>query len=271
METAGSSRLALILTREVPGVRSNLTEATAADAPVEKRRGVIYTIAPFADCLSRRSDRMGTDAMAIFRKQTMAERTGRNVTRLSRTYLVEQDRDDAASHFDAGEACVAVDRHRLEDNEPYIYRTRDAGKRPGSASRMGCPWWRALTQTVMEDPGRKGLLFAGTELGVYVSFNDGGNATIGIAATEFAANPFQCAIWQLMGMTLIVATHGRGFWVLDDITVLRGDFRILCEGVRSVSVPSLLVAIRMHAGTDYASPSCATPSAGGKSAGWRND
>ena len=76
-----------------------------------------------------------------------------------------------ASHFDVNEAYAAIDRHRLEDNEPYIYRTRDGGKT-----------WQKITnglpqgvymQTVKEDPQRKGLLFAGTELGVFVSFNDG--------------------------------------------------------------------------------------------------
>ena len=79
----------------------------------------------------------------------------------------------AASHYDINEAYAAIDRHRLEDNEPYIYRTRDGGKT-----------WQRITngltpgvymQNVTEDPVRKGLLFAGTELSVFVSFDDGDN------------------------------------------------------------------------------------------------
>ena len=78
-----------------------------------------------------------------------------------------------ASHFDVNEAFAAIDRHRLTDNEPYIYRTRDNGK-TWQKITSGLPAGVYL-QTVKEDPVRKGLLFAGTELGVFVSFDDGDN------------------------------------------------------------------------------------------------
>ena len=110
---------------------------------------------------------------------------------------------------------AAVDRHRLEDNEPYIYRTRDGGKS-----------WQKITnglpasvymQTVKEDPQRRGLLFAGTELAVFVSFDDGDNwQTLQLNLPAVSMRDL-----VIHGDDLIVATHGRGFWVLDDITALR--------------------------------------------------
>ena len=120
-----------------------------------------------------------------------------------------------ASHFDANEAYAAVDRHRLEDNEPYLYRTRDAGKT-----------WQKITaglpagvymQTVKEDPGRRGLLVAGTELGVFVSFNDGDQWQ----PLQLNLPPVSMRDLAFHNTDLIVATHGRGFWVLDDISALR--------------------------------------------------
>jgi hypothetical protein len=120
-----------------------------------------------------------------------------------------------ASHFDVNEAYAAVDRHRLEDNDPYIYRTRDGGKT-----------WRKITaglpagvyvQTVKEDPMRRGLLFAGTELGVWVSFDDGDRwQSLQLNLPSASARDF-----AIHGDDLIVATHGRGLWIIDDITCLR--------------------------------------------------
>jgi len=119
------------------------------------------------------------------------------------------------STFDPASAFIAVDRHELDDFKPYIYKTEDFGKT-----------WRLLVtglpkntfvRVVREDPKRKGLLYAGTETGVFVSFNDG-------------------AIWQSLQLNLpvtpvhdmalkdddlVVATHGRSFWVLDDLTPLQ--------------------------------------------------
>ena len=76
-----------------------------------------------------------------------------------------------ASHFDAAVAYAGVDRHRLDDRAPYVYRTRDSGKTwQAIASGIGPS---AFLNAIREDPQRRGLLFAGTELGVYVSFDDG--------------------------------------------------------------------------------------------------
>ena len=120
-----------------------------------------------------------------------------------------------ASHFNAAEAYAAVDRHRLEDYKPYIYRTRDAGK-TWQMVAAGIPEG-SYVNAVKEDPKRKGLLFAGTELGVYVSFDDGDRwQSLQLNLPRSSARDF-----AIHNDDLIVATHGRGFWVLDDISSLR--------------------------------------------------
>ncbi|HEY6329781.1 MAG TPA: hypothetical protein VI756_10620 [Blastocatellia bacterium] len=204
-------RLSPDLTREDPGNPPNLDEAAAADAPATKRRGVIYTIAPSP--LSLPLIWVGTDDGYV--QETLdAGKNWQNVTPpeltpWSKVVMIE------ASHFDTKEAYAAVDRHRLEDNEPHIYRTRDGGKTWDKITR-GLPAGVYL-QTVKEDPKRRGLLFAGTELGVYVSFDDGDNWQ----SLQLNLPPVSMRDLAIHGDDLIVATHGRGFWILDDITCLR--------------------------------------------------
>ena len=199
------------LTREDPGIPSNLDEAAAANAPANKRRGVIYTIAPSP--LRAPTLWVGTDDGAIHVTRddgkSWQDVTPPELTSWSKVVMMD------ASHFDAGTAYAAIDRHRLTDNEPYIYRTRDSGKT-----------WRKITsglpagvymQTVKEDPQRRGLLFAGTELGVFVSFNDGDQWQ----SLQLNLPPCSMRDLDIHGDDLIVGTHGRGFWVLDNITALR--------------------------------------------------
>ncbi|HZI95083.1 MAG TPA: glycosyl hydrolase, partial [Patescibacteria group bacterium] len=119
------------------------------------------------------------------------------------------------SPHDAASAVVAVDRHKLDDLRPWIYRTADYG-RNWTKIVTGIPDG-AYVRSVREDPARKGLLFAGTEKGVFVSFNDGD-----------AWQPLQLNLplspvhdLAIKGDDLIAATHGRSFWILDDITPLR--------------------------------------------------
>ena len=120
-----------------------------------------------------------------------------------------------ASHFDAMTAYAAAERHQLEDYEPHLYRTRDGGKTWQSITK-GLPAG-VYVQTVKEDPERRGLLFCGTERAVYVSFDDGDSwqsLQLNLPATSMRD-------LAIKDDDLIVATHGRGFWVLDDITALR--------------------------------------------------
>jgi len=119
------------------------------------------------------------------------------------------------SHFDAGTAYIAVDRHKFDDFRPFIFRTRDSGK-TWILTANGIPQG-AYVHAVREDTKRKGLLFAGTELGVYFSIDDGGHWQ------PLKLNLPTVPIHDLAmhGDDLVVATHGRSFWVLDDITPLR--------------------------------------------------
>ena len=118
------------------------------------------------------------------------------------------------SPHDAATVYVAATRYKHDDNTPYLYKTNDYGQ---SWTRItsGLPA-HEYTRTVREDPNRRGLLYAGTETGVYISFDDGANW-----------QPFQCNLpvtpihdLVVKGNDLIAATHGRAFWILDDLTPL---------------------------------------------------
>lgn len=198
------------LTREDPGVPSNLDAATAQDGAEEKRRGVIYTIA--ASNVQAEEIWTGTDDGQIQLTQdegkTWSNVTPAELTPWSKVTLIE------ASHFDAGTAYAAVDRHRLEDLRPYLYRTRDFGKSWQQVS-SGIPEGSFLN-CVREDPARKGLLYACTEKGVYVSFDDGDSWQ------SLQLNMPTTSIRDLVvhGDDLVVATFGRSFWILDDASPL---------------------------------------------------
>ena len=123
-----------------------------------------------------------------------------------------------ASHHDAGTAYVAVDLHNPGDYAPYLYRTRDFGK----------TWTRIVTdlptgqpsgsfaRAIRADTKRAGLLFAGTESGLFVSFDDGDHW---LPLGSLPNTSYRDI--AIKGNDLIVATYGRGIWVLDDISMLR--------------------------------------------------
>jgi photosystem II stability/assembly factor-like uncharacterized protein len=212
--TSGGEQWAQIspdLSREDPGVPPNLDAAAAADAPADKRRGVIYTIAPSP--LRDYYVWVGTDD-GLIHLTTDDGRTWKNVTppaltAWSKVTMIE------ASHSDENAAYAAVERHQLQDYEPHIYRTRDGGQTWQQITR-GLPAG-VYVQTVKEDPVRRGMLFAGTERGVFVSFNDGDDWQ-SLQLNLPAASMRDLAVKE---DDLIVATHGRGFWILDNITPLR--------------------------------------------------
>ncbi len=120
-----------------------------------------------------------------------------------------------ASHFDAATAYVSIDRHRTEDYKPYIYRTRDYGKTWDLiAGGLEEP---AYVNCVREDPVRRGLLYGCTELGVVVSFDDGKNWQ----SLQLNLPPVSVRDLVVHGDDLVIATFGRSFWVLDNISPLR--------------------------------------------------
>jgi photosystem II stability/assembly factor-like uncharacterized protein len=120
-----------------------------------------------------------------------------------------------ASPRDAATAYVAVDRHQSDDLRPYIYKTSDYGQTWTKLSN-GIPDG-SFVRAVREDPKKGGLLYAGTENGVYVSFNDG--AEWRSLKLNLPTTPVHDLV--IKDNDLVVATHGRAFWILDDITPLR--------------------------------------------------
>ena len=120
-----------------------------------------------------------------------------------------------ASPYAAGTAYVAIDRHKLDDYRPYAFKTTDYGK-TWSKITTGLPD-NSYVHAVKEDPKRKGLLFAGTENGIYVSFDDGGRWQS--LRLNLPTTPVHDL--TVKDDDLIVATHGRAFWILDDISPLR--------------------------------------------------
>jgi photosystem II stability/assembly factor-like uncharacterized protein len=231
------------LTRENPGVPPNLDEAAAADvAPnAGPRRGVVYTIAPSGVEAPRIW--AGTDDGFVWVTpddgKTWTNVTPPPMTAWTKVVMIE------ASHADANTAYVAAERHQLEDYEPYIYRTRDGGKS-----------WQKITnglpagvyvQTVREDPVRRGLLFAGTERAVFVSFDDG-DAWQSLQLNLPATSMRDLAV---KGSDLIVATHGRGFWALDNITPLR---QLTAELARGTYLFEPAAGIAAPPGSDNGTP-----------------
>jgi len=120
-----------------------------------------------------------------------------------------------ASHFDDQSAYAAVNRFRLDDLRPHIYRTHDGGATWAETTR-GIPA-NEVVNVVREDPQTRGLLFAGTERGVYVSFNDGDDWQ------SLRLNMPATSIRDLVihDDDIVVGTHGRSFWILDDMSILR--------------------------------------------------
>lgn len=136
------------------------------------------------------------------------------------------------SKYDAGTAYLAVDAHLVNDREPYIYRTTDFGR---SWTRISGDLPRSVfsyVHVVREDPVRRGMLYAGTENGVYVSLDDGTHWS------EITGNmPHAPVHWLTVQghfHDLVVATYGRGFWIADDITALRAADSV---GARAALLP----------------------------------
>jgi photosystem II stability/assembly factor-like uncharacterized protein len=135
--------------------------------------------------------------------------TPKSLPEWSRISLIE------ASPHDAGTAYVAVDRHQNDELLPFVYKTNDYGK-TWTKITSGIPDG-TFVRVVREDPAKRGLLYAGTETGVYVSFNDG--VTWHSIQSNLPTTPVHDLV--VKNNDLVIATHGRSFWILDDISPLR--------------------------------------------------
>ena len=217
------------LSRLKPPVPANLDPMTAKDIDQQMtdRFGVVYSIGPSP--LQASTVWVGTDDGLIHVTRddgkTWSDVTPPAMTPWSKVSGIE------AGHFDAGAAYASVDRHRIADNRPYIYRTHDGGKTWQNVV-AGIPEG-AYVNSVKEDPQTQGLLYAATELRVYVSFNDG-------AQWQPLQNNMPVTSVRgilVHGDDLAVATHGRGFWVMDQMSALR---QIAAQGGQIVSSNSFL-------------------------------
>jgi photosystem II stability/assembly factor-like uncharacterized protein len=185
------------------------------------RRGVIYAVAPSP--LDANRIWSGTDD-GLIHLTTDAGKTWSNVTPPSisawqKISVIE------AGLFDANTAYAAVNTLRVDDLRPHIFATHDSGK-TWTEIVNGIPAGQIIN-AVREDPERKGLLFAAAEKGVYVSFDDGANwesLRLNLPATSVRD-------LIVKGDDLVVGTHGRGFWILDNITPLRQSSRHPAGGV----------------------------------------
>jgi photosystem II stability/assembly factor-like uncharacterized protein len=153
-----------------------------------------------------------------------------------------------AGHFDTATAYAAINTLRLDDMNPHIYRTHDGGK-TWTEIVNGIPGG-APVDVVREDPKRKGLLFAGTEREVYVSFDDGDNWQ------SLRLNMPATSIRDLIVKDddLAVGTHGRGFWILDDITPLRQLTPAVTSSAAQLFKPQTATRIRWDMNTDTPLP-----------------
>jgi len=184
---------------------------TTAENAEQRGYGVVFTIAPSP----LRADEIwaGSDT-GLIHLTTDDGKTWNNVTPpglspWSKISLIE------ASHFDPATAYAAVDQHRLDDQKPYLYITHDFGKTwQLSVDGIGP---HDFLRAVREDPEQRALLFAGTEFGIDVSFDDGDHWQ----SLQLNLPVSSVRDVNINGSDLIIATHGRSFWVLDDIVPLR--------------------------------------------------
>ncbi len=151
-----------------------------------------------------------------------------------------------ASAFDMGTAYVAIDRHTFGDMAPYIYKTTDFGKTwtalvaPADNKSL-----RGYVHVIREDSEKPNLLYAGTEFGLWIS-NDGGSHWAQFKANEFPAVAVRDIALQNRDKSLALATHGRGIWIIDDITPLRAlDAKSLASDV--TFLPTRMIQQRINA------------------------
>ncbi|TMI61795.1 MAG: glycoside hydrolase [Bacteroidetes bacterium] len=198
------------LTRETYDIPASVGIYTSSDMKTMPRRGVIYTVAPSYKDIN--TIWCGTDDGLIHVTRD-GGKTWKNVTPPGITSWSKISLMDA-SHSNANTVYAAVNRIRCDDMRPHIYKTNDGGKT-----------WKEIVNglpndpinVVREDPLRKGLLFAGSERAVYVSFDDGENwqsLRLNMPATSIRD-------LVIKDDDVVVGTHGRSFWILDNITSLR--------------------------------------------------
>jgi photosystem II stability/assembly factor-like uncharacterized protein len=229
------------LTRPDPGAPPSVGSLFPKGA--EKQRGVIYALAPSFKTMNTLW--AGTDDGLMW----ITRDGGKNWTNITPKELTAWSKvtQIQASHFDDQTAYASVSRFRIDDQRPYIFRTHDGGKT-----------WQPITNglpdgpadTVREDPVRKGLLFAGTENAVWVSFDDGDHwesLQLNLPHTSMRD------LW-IHENDLIVGTHGRSIWILDDISPLRELSESVASAKAHLFKPAPAFRVRRDTNTDTPLP-----------------
>jgi photosystem II stability/assembly factor-like uncharacterized protein len=232
------------LTRPHPGIPANLGKMAADDKTADTERGAIYSLSPSFKSVNTLW--AGTDDGLVW----ITRDGGKNWKDITPPDLLPWSKvtQISSSRFDDQTAYISVSSFRINDLHPYIYRTHDGGES-----------WRLITSglpdhspvnTVRADPERKGLLFTGTEINVWVSFDDGDHwqsLQLNLPHTSMRD------LW-IHDSDLIVATHGRSFWILDDITPLRQISGTVEKSEATLFKPEAAYRIKRDAYTDTPLP-----------------
>ena len=230
------------LTREAPAIPTSVGNLIPKGA--DKQRGVIYSLAPSFKNINTLW--AGTDDGLIWLTRDGGQKwndiTPKDLAPWSKVTQI------SASHFDDDTAYASVSRFRINDQHPFIYRTHDGGKN-WKLITTGLPDFGPV-DTVREDPVRKGLLFAGTENSVWVSFDDGDRwQSLQLNLPHTAMRD----LW-IHNDDLIVATHGRSFWILDDIAPLREVAKLAATNEAHLFTPAPTFRIQRDTNTDTPLP-----------------
>jgi photosystem II stability/assembly factor-like uncharacterized protein len=222
----------------------NLGVLAKGPADEGTHRGVVYSLAPSP--IDANVLWAGTDDGLIW----VTRDGGKNWSNVTPPELTPWSKVAQldASHFDKDTVYAAVNRFRVDDLRAYIYATHDGGKTWQKITN-GLPD-NAPVNTVREDPVRRGLLFAGTERAIWVSFNDGDSWQ----SLQLNLPPTSMRDLVIHGDDVVVGTHGRSFWILDDITPLRQLNRDLANSDVVLFKPGTAFRVRRNVNTDTPLP-----------------
>jgi photosystem II stability/assembly factor-like uncharacterized protein len=232
------------LTRQNYDVPPGYGIYTNGDLSRAKNRGVIYAVAPSFRGVN--TIWTGSDD-GVINLTRDGGKTWTNVTPAAMTPWSKVSQLEA-SHYDDESAYASVNRFKLDDLRPHIYRTHDGGK-SWSEIVNGIPA-DEVVNSVREDPVRRGLLFAGTERAVYFSLDDGDQwqpLRLNMPATSIRD-------LVIHDDDIVVGTHGRSFWILDDVTPLRQLGTSAASAETFLFKPKLTYRFRRNKNTDTPLP-----------------
>ena len=230
------------LSRDAAAIPASVGDQHLAKAATQ--RGAIYSVS--ASPLNAGLLWAGTDDGLIWTTSNEGK-DWRNVTPPALTPWSKVTQLEA-SHFDAAVAYASVSRFRIDDLKPYLYRTRDGGQ-SWQLITAGLPD-DAPANAVREDPARRGLLYAATETAVWVSYDDGDHW----ASLQLNLPHTSMRDLAVHDNDLIVATHGRAFWILDDLSPIRQSSALQAGREAVLMKPAVAIRVQRSTGTDTPIP-----------------